>query len=129
MLLNYLKLRITDSVYPFHQSHAIFRIELEYGDGLLKWVIYREIRDFVNLHTHYRVANVTHSLENFPAFPKVSIPYFNVLRRERKEEGGAIPSKAEFAKMQREALESYLLQLVRAVVSFGRLVDRQTDLI
>lgn len=121
VLLNYLKLRITDSVYPFHQSHAIFRIELEYGDGLLKWVIYRELRDFVNLHTHYRVANVTHSLDHFPPFPKVSIPYFNILRKESKEKGRRAPSKAEFARMQREGLENYLLQLVRAVVSFGEL--------
>lgn len=117
VLLNYLKLRITDSVYPFHQSHAIFRIELEYGDGLLKWVIYRELRDFVNLHTHYRVANVTHSLDHFPPFPKVSIPYFNILRKESKEKGGSVPGKAEFARMQREGLENYLLQLIRAVVS------------
>lgn len=90
---------------------------MEYGDGLLKWVIYRELRDFVNLHTHYRVANVTHSLEHFPPFPKVSIPYFNILRKESKEKGKSVPGKAEFARMQREGLENYLLQLIRAVVS------------
>ena len=116
MLLNYLKLRITDSVYPFHNAHAIFRLELEYGDGLLKWVVYRELRDFVNLHTHYRVANVAHSVDRFPTFPKVSIPYFNILKKESKEKGGSVPGKAEFARMQREALETYLLQLIRSVV-------------
>lgn len=36
VLMNYLKLRITDSVHPFHAAHAVFRIELEYGDKLLK---------------------------------------------------------------------------------------------
>lgn len=116
VLLNYLKLRITDSVYPFHNSHALFRIELEYGDGLLKWVVYRELRDFVNLHAHYRVANVKHAVDRFPSFPKVSIPYYNLLKKERTEKGGAVPGKAEFAKMQREALETYLLKLIRAVV-------------
>lgn len=82
-------------------------------------VIYRELRDFVNLHTHYRVANVKHSLDNFPPFPKVSIPYFNVLRKETREKGGTEPGRAEFARSQREALENYLLRLVRAVVSPG----------
>ena len=95
----------------------MFRIELEYGDGLLKWVVYRELRDFVNLHAHYRVANVKHAVDRFPSFPKVSIPYYNFLKKERSEKGGTVPGKAEFAKMQREAMETYLLKLVRAVVS------------
>lgn len=114
--MNYLKLRITDSVYPFHDTHAIFRIELEYGDGLLKWVIYRELRDFVNLHAHYRVANVAHGLNKFPGFPRTSIPYFNKLTKELREKGEAVPGKAEFAKTQRQSLEDYLLRLIRSVV-------------
>ena len=44
-----LRLRIADSVNPL-SNHAIFRIELEYGDGLVKWVIFRELKDFLNLH-------------------------------------------------------------------------------
>ena len=106
------ELRITDSVYPFHDKHAIFRIELEYGDSAVKWVIYRELKDFVNLHAHYRVANLRQGIDKFPAFPKTSLPYLNWL----KSEGRGNVGKADFARMQREALENYLLKLIRATV-------------
>lgn len=114
VLLNYLKLRITDSIYPFHHSHAVFRIELEYGDGLVKWVIYRELKDFVNLHAHYRVANLRKGIDKFPTFPKTSIPYLKWLKGEGKSEIG----RTAFAKAQREVLETYLLKLIRATVTF-----------
>ncbi|GAA5854566.1 hypothetical protein JCM8547_004887 [Rhodosporidiobolus lusitaniae] len=116
ILMNYLKLRITDSVYPFHDKHAIFRIELEYGDGAVKWVIYRELKDFVNLHAHYRVANLRQGIDKFPTFPKTSLPYLNWLKSERGGKGGV--GKAEFARAQREALENYLLKLIKATM-FG----------
>ncbi|BGP39024.1 Phospholipase D1 [Rhodotorula kratochvilovae] len=119
ILMNYLKLRITDSVYPFHDKHAIFRIELEYGDSAVKWVIYRELKDFVNLHAHYRVANLRQGIDKFPAFPKTSLPYLNWL----KSEGRGNVGKAEFARMQREALENYLLKLIRATM-FGAGANR-----
>ncbi|GAA5892771.1 uncharacterized protein JCM6883_007468 [Sporobolomyces salmoneus] len=133
ILMNYLKLRITDSVYPFHDRHAIFRIELEYGDGAVKWVIYRELKDFVNLHAHYRVANLRLGVDKFPAFPKTSLPYLNWLRGEGKGEKGEGEKsqerkakevgKAEFARGQREALETYLLKLIRATM-FGPSANR-----
>ncbi|GAA5927466.1 uncharacterized protein JCM15063_005909 [Sporobolomyces koalae] len=136
ILMNYLKLRITDSVYPFHDRHAIFRIELEYGDGAVKWVIYRELKDFVNLHAHYRVANLRLGVDKFPAFPKTSLPYLGWLRGEGKGEHGEKGDgeksqerkakevgKAEFARGQREALESYLLKLIRATM-FGPSANR-----
>ncbi|KPV77397.1 uncharacterized protein RHOBADRAFT_23904 [Rhodotorula graminis WP1] len=119
ILMNYLKLRITDSVYPFHDKHAIFRIELEYGDSAVKWVIYRELKDFVNLHAHYRVANLRQGIDKFPAFPKTSLPYLNWL----KSEGRGNVGKADFARMQREALENYLLKLIRATM-FGAGANR-----
>lgn len=114
VLMNYLKLKVTDSIYPLHDKHAVFRIELEYGDSAVKWVIYRELKDFVNLHAHYRVANLRQGIEKFPAFPKTSLPYLNWL----KNEGKGHVKKAEFARMQREALENYLLKLIRATM-FG----------
>ncbi|KWU47456.1 phospholipase D [Rhodotorula sp. JG-1b] len=114
VLMNYLKLKVTDSIYPLHDKHAVFRIELEYGDGAVKWVIYRELKDFVNLHAHYRVANLRQGIEKFPAFPKTSLPYLNWL----KNEGKGHVKKAEFARLQREALENYLLKLIRATM-FG----------
>lgn len=103
---------MTDSIYPLHDKHAVFRIELEYGDGAVKWVIYRELKDFVNLHAHYRVANLRQGIEKFPAFPRTSLPYLNWL----KNEGKGNIKKAEFARMQREGLEDYLLKLIKATV-------------
>ena len=52
VLMNFIKLSITSSTKSHSERHTSFRIELEYGDGLLKWVIYRELKDFVALHTH-----------------------------------------------------------------------------
>lgn len=119
ILLNHLRLRVTDSVNPMHNTHAVFRIELEYGDGLVKWVIYRELRDFINLHAHYRAAalrgylgrsiggNSTEGDLGLPSFPKMSLPYFNQLQRQGKT------SRADFARAQRDALENYIIELIR----------------
>ncbi|SNX81686.1 probable SPO14 - phospholipase D [Melanopsichium pennsylvanicum] len=119
VLLNHLRLRVTDSVNPMHNTHAVFRIELEYGDGLVKWVIYRELRDFINLHAHYRAAalrgylgrsiggNSTEGDVGLPSFPKMSLPYFNQLQRQGKT------SRADFARLQRDALENYIIDLIR----------------
>ena len=119
VLLNHLRLRVTDSVNPMHNTHAVFRIELEYGDGLVKWVIYRELRDFINLHAHYRAAalrgylgrsiggNSTEGDLGLPSFPKMSLPYFNQLQRQGKT------SRGEFARAQRDSLENYIIELIR----------------
>ncbi len=118
VLLNHLRLRVTDSVNPMHNTHAVFRIELEYGDGLVKWVIYRELRDFLTLHAHYRAAAVrgylgringsnTEGDVGLPSFPKMSLPYFNQLQRQGKT------SRADFARAQRDALENYIIELIR----------------
>ncbi|EGG05908.1 uncharacterized protein MELLADRAFT_48625 [Melampsora larici-populina 98AG31] len=114
ILMNYLKLKVADSIHPFHASHAVFRIELEYGDRLLKWVIYRELRDFVNLHAAYKASNIVSRNSNdvsLPPFPKTSLPYYNLLKREGKAE-----NKGEFARLQREGLEDYLLKLTKATM-------------
>lgn len=85
------------------------------------------MKDFVNLHAHYRVANLRLGVDKFPTFPKTSLPYLNWLRGEGKgeKEGGEKSKeqkakevgKAEFARGQREALENYLLKLIKATVS------------
>lgn len=126
VLLNHIRLRITDSVNPLHNTHAVFRIELEYGDGLVKWVVYRELRDFINLHTHYRVAALqgylgrasgnTEGDLGLPSFPKTSLPYFNQIQRQNRGKG-AENFRAEFAKAQRDALENYIIELIRRTVS------------
>lgn len=85
----------------------------------MKWVIYRELKDFVNLHAHYRVANLRKGIDKFPTFPKTSIPYLKWLKGEGKSEIGRVA----FAKAQREVLETYLLKLVRATM-FGAGANR-----
>ncbi|KAH9460219.1 hypothetical protein Pst134EB_008404 [Puccinia striiformis f. sp. tritici] len=114
ILMNYLKLQISDSIHPFHATHAVFKIELEYGDGLLNWVIYRELRDFVNLHAAYKASNIVSrnsSDVTLPNFPRTSLPYYNLLKREGKAEG-----KAEFARLQRAGLQEYLIKLTEATM-------------
>lgn len=48
----------------------------------------------------------------------LGIPYFKFLKRESRERGSDV-SRADFARMQREALENYLIGLIRAVVGIS----------
>ncbi|KAI9725434.1 MAG: Phospholipase D1 [Chrysothrix sp. TS-e1954] len=94
VLLEQLKIRITDS-QTLHDSagdrHLKFRIELEYGSGLMrmKWVIWRFLRDFVNLHAKYKLqakkANLKRKGDNptrtkLPRFPRSAFPYLRGIR-------------------------------------------------
>jgi phospholipase D1/2 len=45
----------------------------------------------------------------------LGIPYFRFLKKESRARGGDV-SRADFARLQREALENYLIDLIRAVV-------------
>ena len=46
-------------------------------------MLYRQLRDFVSLHTHYRVSNAyNRNIEAMPDFPITSLGYFNFLRRD-----------------------------------------------
>ena len=71
-------------------------------------------------------------LEPFPSFQKqvrrqfhllrqldllvcLGLPYLKFLKKEGRERGGKV-GHAEFARMQRDALENYLVGLIRAVV-------------
>ncbi|KAJ2958557.1 hypothetical protein NQZ79_g5872 [Umbelopsis isabellina] len=93
VMLSQLKIRITDSEEPFNRSKASFRIELEYGDGLMKWVIHRQYRDFLNLHYSYRRYDPTRTrLKGLPKFPKHSLPYFI---KYREEDDGSMSSSDE----------------------------------
>ncbi|EWC48847.1 hypothetical protein DRE_00152 [Drechslerella stenobrocha 248] len=90
IILEQLKIKITDSkVNPRSRGHTVFRMELEYGSGLtrMKWVIHREFRDFFNLHTKYRLQDLSSSRLGgesgkhiLPKFPRASIPYLKGLR-------------------------------------------------
>ena len=94
ILLEQLKVRITDSRQVDSKSgdrHMIFRIEMEYGNGLtrMKWVIHRALRDFANLHVRYKVqigAQKYIQLKGdevrtkLPHFPRSTFPYLRGIR-------------------------------------------------
>lgn len=94
ILLEQLKVRLTDSQQVSSKSgerHMIFRIEMEYGNGLtrMKWVIHRALRDFVTLHTRYKIqigAQKYVRLKNadartkLPRFPRSAFPYLRDAR-------------------------------------------------
>jgi len=74
ILLHRLRIRVSDSLHPLHGSHSVFRIECEYANGAIRWVIYRQLRDFVSLHAHLAVSNVyNRNIEHLPEFPRTSM--------------------------------------------------------
>jgi len=74
ILLHRLRIRVSDSLHPLHGTHSVFRIECEYANGAMRWVIYRQLRDFVSLHTHFAVSNVyNRNIEKLPEFPRTSM--------------------------------------------------------
>jgi phospholipase D1/2 len=96
-------------------------------------VIYRELRDFLSLHAHYKAANFGTSVGglrgnrkvDIPEFPKISIPYLKSLRGNQGKEKNI--SKADFAQASRDALQTYLVELIRAVVRSSFLLKIATD--
>lgn len=121
VLLHRLRIRVSDSLHPMERHGSVFRIECEYANGAARWVVYRELRDFLSLHAHYTVSNMyNQNVDKMPEFPKTSLPYFKFLKKEIREKGdGTKVDRASFARLQREALENYLIDLIRAVVSFS----------
>ena len=121
ILLEQLKVRLTDSQQVSSKTgerHMIFRIELEYGNGLtrMKWVIHRALRDFVTLHTRYKIQIGTQKyvkLKNadartkLPRFPRSAFPYLRDARglksdSEDEEDGeGTGPSGGEASGTER----------------------------
>lgn len=112
VLLEQLKIKISDSQRREDSSgdrHVVFRIELEYGSGLMrmKWVIYRSLKDFANLHVKYKLQSGTNKLKpgntedksraKLPRFPKSAFPYLRGVRglaEESDEEDEAGPEEA-----------------------------------
>ena len=94
VLLEQLKVRFTDSKQVDSKSgdrHMIFRIELEYGNGLtrMKWVIHRALRDFANLHARYKLQisaqkyiqrKDNDARTKMPHFPRSAFPYLRGIR-------------------------------------------------
>ena len=99
VLLEQLKVSVTDSEvdkYKEHDNptpgdrHIIFRIELEYGNGVnrMRWVIRRSLGDFTNLHLKYKLHFKTQKYlqlrspddKGMPRFPKGAFPYLKGYR-------------------------------------------------
>ena len=82
VLLGSLKFRVGDSAGfggnkdGQQTGREVFRIECEYGDGAVKWVIYRELRDFVSLHTHYKADNLGTRVSHLRGARRIEIPEF-----------------------------------------------------
>ncbi|WRT67553.1 uncharacterized protein IL334_004525 [Kwoniella shivajii] len=125
VLLGNLRFRVGDSVglRPGGETgKEMFKLECEYGDGAVKW-----LRDFLSLHAHYKAANFGTSVAGLrasrrveiPDFPKMSIPYLNKVRGQGKggdKEKQKPVGKAEYAQASRDALQRYLVDLIRAVI-------------
>lgn len=87
ILLEQLKVRITDSEHDARDGKdtVAFRIELEYGNGInrMKWVVRRQLRDFVQLHSKYKAhflkeRSFRHTRPNekkMPRFPRSAFPF------------------------------------------------------
>lgn len=69
MLFHRLRIRVSDSLHPLHGHKAVFRIECEYANGAARWVVYRQLREFISLHTHYTFA-YKDKVETLPNFPR-----------------------------------------------------------
>ncbi|PYH95222.1 phospholipase D1 [Aspergillus ellipticus CBS 707.79] len=113
ILLEQLKVRVTDSKIDSHSGdrHLVFRIELEYGSGMtrMKWIIYRTLRDFANIHLKYKLhfgtqkyiqLRNTEGAQNLPRFPRSAFPYLRGVRglesdMEDEEDDGGYETAAE----------------------------------
>jgi phospholipase D1/2 len=73
VLFHRLRIRVSDSLHPLHGQRSVFRIECEYANGAARWVIYRQLRDFLSLHAHYALSNAfNRNVDKLPEFPRTS---------------------------------------------------------
>lgn len=103
VILEQLKVSITDSYVERggqetstqSDRHLIFRIELEYGNGInrMKWVVKRSLYDFITMHVRYKFFYRTGKFKSrsadgkkMPKFPKNAFPYSRSFRNMDDEE-------------------------------------------
>ena len=105
VLLEQLKVRITESESRQDDDksgvrHQTFKIDLEYGNGMtrMSWSVWRNLRDFANLHVRYSVQIKAKKFiqlrgddtrTRLPHFPRSTFPYlrgFRGLESESDEE-------------------------------------------
>ncbi|KAJ1721323.1 hypothetical protein LPJ53_004147 [Coemansia erecta] len=96
--------------------HFVVRIELQYGD--VKWVISRRLNDFLSLHTVLTLRKFQGRVAQLPPFPQ-QISYaidkarsFNIGHGHR---AGTEQRMFQATTGRRQALESYLIKLLRAL--------------
>ncbi|KAH6621984.1 phospholipase-like protein D1 [Boeremia exigua] len=98
VLLEQLKVTITDADKTKDKEgdrHTALRIELEYGSGStrMKWIVYRTVADFANLHLKFKVQEKQDSFRSrvstldkddprgkLPRFPRSVVPYLRGIR-------------------------------------------------
>jgi len=74
VLLHRLRIRVSDSIHPTQGHKSVFRIECEYANGAARWVIYRQLKDFISLHYHYTLSNTyNQNVDKMPQFPATSM--------------------------------------------------------
>lgn len=84
ILFHRLRIRVSDSLHPLQGHKAVFRIECEYANGASRWVVYRQLRDFLSLHTHYAVSNAyNRNVEDLPEFPRTSRCQHRLTQRQK----------------------------------------------
>ncbi|KAH7383925.1 hypothetical protein BKA66DRAFT_88802 [Pyrenochaeta sp. MPI-SDFR-AT-0127] len=72
VLLEQLKVTITDTDKNKDKDgdrHTALRVELEYGSGMtrMKWVVYRTVTDFANLHLKFKIQEKQDAFRSRPA--------------------------------------------------------------
>ena len=129
VLLQQLRIRITDVIHTSHMGHALYRIELTYGADTMQWVIYREVRDFVALHTYFRTQSVKGLLgktvmfrgtgesdSELPSFPKSLISGLLPLQRGWSHAGVDASERSMSSERETcEALQVYLSRLTQCL--------------
>ncbi|EEB06478.2 phospholipase D [Schizosaccharomyces japonicus yFS275] len=86
MLMDLVKIRVLD-VEPNHKRiHTLFTVQVQYGSGpkAIRWLIHRELLDFLSLHSHFLFLEFSHHFYGkrfkLPKFPKEALPYLRKLR-------------------------------------------------
>lgn len=115
VLLQHLRVSITDTIHLAQSGHTLYRLELAYGT-MMHWVIYRETRDFVALHAYFRAEKVmAHPFSadqdnDLPSFPKGQLSQYLTWRNQDAGE-----KQAAMDREYREQLTDYLIKLISFV--------------
>ncbi|KAJ1970183.1 hypothetical protein H4R35_005962 [Dimargaris xerosporica] len=108
-----LQLSVSDSELSDEpQNHYTFRIELKYGD--VKWVVRRRLAEFYRLHY---LLTLKHYQGKLPEIPKLANQFSYGLERAKiyYSEQERLRRVTQAALARRQALEAYLLQILKAM--------------